>query len=61
MSKPKNNEFLSNLLVTLNQFHIYQLEYTDEYNGKPPYKYDTLGLAEWLEFCKGIEVDEEQL
>ena len=56
MSKPKNNEFLANLLVTLNEFHQYQLEYDE--GGRPPYAYDTLGLAEWLSFSKGVEVEE---
>ncbi len=54
MTKPHNNEFLSNLLMTLNEFHKWQLDHTLE---SPPYTYDTLGLAEWLEFDKSIEVE----
>lgn len=36
------------LLDALQEFHEWQLEHTE--NGVPPYPYDTLGLAEWLEF-----------
>mgnify|MGYP003457236568 FL=1 len=50
MSKPANNEFLSELLKTLEEFHKFQLE-----NGVP-YNYDTIGLGEWILFNKGIEL-----
>lgn len=54
MSRPDNNEFLAELLKTLMEFHEYQLENGE--NGRTPYNYDTIGLAEWLMFNKGIEV-----
>ena len=50
MSKPASNEFLSELLKTLEEFHKFQLE-----NGVP-YNYDTIGLGEWILFNKGIEL-----
>jgi len=50
MSKPKNNQFLVELLTTLQEFHNFQLD------NEVPYDYNTLGLYEWLVFNKGIEV-----
>lgn len=56
LSNTKVDEmFLKNMLSLLLEFHYYQLEYSE--NGKPPYSYDTLGLAEWMEFCKGVSYD----
>lgn len=49
MAKPDNNEFLKNLVLTLDEFHKYQLD------NEVPYNYDTIGLLEWLLFNKGIE------
>ena len=46
--------FLKELLVTLNEFHDYQLKYEED--DLTPYPYDTLGLAEWLTFNKGIDL-----
>lgn len=42
------NDFANHLLNMLEQFHEFQRD--DKHFGEPPYKYDTLGLAEWLEF-----------
>lgn len=41
-------DFLITLKSTLEQFHQFQLENDD------PYEYNTLGLAEWLEFDKKV-------
>lgn len=59
MDESSRNIFLSNLLETLNRFHEWQLENADN-DGRTPYKYDTLGLAEWLEFDRGVRIVKDQ-
>ena len=43
--KTTPEEFNNMLLNTLEEFHKFQNE-----TPRPPYAYNTLGLAEWLEF-----------
>lgn len=44
------------LLQILKEFHAFQID--DQFFGEPPYSYNTLGLAEWLEFQKLEELKE---
>jgi len=50
----KKAQSLKDLFSILNEFHEYQLEYAIKNNGLA-YEYNTLGLAEWLEFYKKVK------